>query len=151
MDALKRADHFSRDDFDRRDAAEWAHRNRETEALTTGQGPKQTYFSSRLSELNHPMHQCSLLTLLSGGRIGGRRQRGEAVVERRAQRHMDCRGRLSALDQRYALRKDGKTPLGLVRRTLEEDALYLAVVNMPSEEELEACSNLDKKLAAHGQ
>ena len=87
-------------------------------------------FASRLSDPNHPANSGSLISLLTGGAINPaerRQRRREALLERRNRRR-------AAVGLPLKNRKAKKG--GLIKRVLQQDVLYLMIVNMPSEQEL---------------
>ena len=87
-------------------------------------------FKSKLSDPNHPAFQGGLFTLLSGGVIPPK--------DRRAGR----RSRKDINGQKYV--RNPYTPIGALktlgnkRRMMKKGMLYLMIVNLPTEEELES-------------
>ncbi|KIX92713.1 uncharacterized protein Z520_11565 [Fonsecaea multimorphosa CBS 102226] len=105
--------------------------------------PPEKKFASRFSDPNHPANSGTILGLLTGGHFDPKAKRRG----RRAQRHARWRGHeLSETDIHNA--EMGRLPRrhqGLIRRVLHKDILYLTVVNLPSESEMqENLQQLDK-------
>ena len=86
-------------------------------------------FKSKLSDPNHPAYQGSLLTLVSGGYIPaksqrfGRRQRKDINGQKQVRNPYTPIGALKTL--------------GNKRRMMKKGMLYLMIVNLPTEQELE--------------
>lgn len=127
---LKSSQKFVADYFDRRAQASYAAENPGSSlAVPSAEKP----FASRYSDPTHAANSGSLVSLLTGGMIdtkGRRRQRRGAKRVRRAMR----RGQV--VTDKTPLRRGGRQ--GVVKRMLKKDVLYLMIVNLPKEEELQA-------------
>ncbi|KAK7735760.1 hypothetical protein SLS63_003718 [Diaporthe eres] len=108
-------------------------------------------FSSRFSDPNHPANSGSLISLLTGGSVNpaaSRQERRAARQDRRAlkreykdQRRM-ARGR-APRGPRQPRRPKGQRKKGIIKKILQQDVLYLLIVNLPTEQEaIEANSQL---------
>lgn len=73
----------------------------------------------------------SFLTVLSGGKIPGRKQR---LRQRK--------GRPLVLDGRCDRKAQGRTHISAVKKKLEEGILYLMIVHYPSQAELKEASTI---------
>jgi hypothetical protein len=129
--------------MDRRAQATYAGTNPDSR-LAHAAPPPEKKFASRFADPNHPVNSGSIVSLLTGGNVDplkGRRTR-------RAQRKAGRRGeQLSEQDVQNA--QMGRAPRrrkGLIGRVLQQDVLYLTIVNMPSESEMrEIMQELDRK------
>lgn len=83
-------------------------------------------FATRVSDPNHPAFRGSLLTLISGGKIPPK-------AERRARRR-DERIQAGFAPSRKQERKAWKQK----KKLMKQNVLYLMIVNLPTEQELEA-------------
>lgn len=101
-------------------------------------------FSSRFSDPNHRANSGSLLSLVTGGAInpGSRQERRAKRNEARAvqQEHRDegrmARGKAPRgprPDRRQRAQKKG----GPIKKVLQQDVLYLIIVNLPTEQEVQ--------------
>ncbi|PQE07921.1 fad binding domain protein [Rutstroemia sp. NJR-2017a WRK4] len=131
--AMKRAGHWVSEWRDRRTRGEFAHENPDS-TLAKEDGKTEDY-SSRWNDPAHAVNQGSgIIGVLSGGHLGR-----TARKERRRER----------LGRPKVEGKETKRtgPLRSAKRKLHENVLYLMVVNMPSEEELQLVAALlkDKK------
>lgn len=130
QNAFKAAGSFMASYLDRRAQANYAGMAPNSKLVV----PQEKKFASRYSDPNHPANSGTIMGLLTGGRFDPKaRRRGE-----RAQRRANRRGyELSETDVRNA--EMGRLPRrrkGLIRRVLQQDVLYLTVVNLPSESEM---------------
>lgn len=111
--------HLVRDVLVRLTGSEQAHKHPNTTLASLAPSPQP--FKSKFSDPNAAVNN-HLITMITGGRIKaeplGARRRWERA-QRREQRQI-ARGKL----------------IRPVKRILQEDVLYLMIVNMPSEEEL---------------
>ena len=88
-------------------------------------------FKSKLSDPNHPAYQGGLFTLISGGLIPPKKQRRRRSRSPRR----DINGQVRV--------RNPYTPIGALktfgnkRRMMKRGMLYLMIVNMPTEEEME--------------
>jgi hypothetical protein len=98
--------------------------------------------TSRFSDPSHPANSGSVISLLTGGAIHPANRRNERRVARQGRRSLRHEHR----DVRRATR--GQSPIqprrpyvprssrrDMIRKTLQQDVLYLLVVNLPSQEE----------------
>ena len=97
--------------------------------------PPSKQFASRYSDPNHPANSGTILGLLTGGHFDPKaRKRG-----REAQKKARKRGiHLTETDIENA--KMGRRPMGrqgLIRRVLQKNVLYLMIVNLPSQREMD--------------
>ncbi|KAI9698762.1 MAG: hypothetical protein M1836_003872 [Candelina mexicana] len=164
QNAFKTGGNFLADYYDRRAQATYIAQNPDSK-LNVAPPPK---FASRYSDPNHPANSGSIIALASGGktvpprRNDGRRSGGplglaKAVVSAaggRSQSEGEAgasggrRGGLGGdLNHGRGSRRcsSGRSkgpldlgPIGMVKRVMKQDVLYLMVVNMPSEQEMEA-------------
>ncbi|KAK8211600.1 hypothetical protein M8818_003255 [Zalaria obscura] len=120
---------FINEYYDRRAQALYAAKHPDTMLATQAEMPK---FRSRYADPNHPASNGHLFNLLTGGRAKAQGL-GYAARERR---------RLELLEENKERIRQGLKPketlIGGVKRKLQLGVLYLTIVNMPSEEELEA-------------
>ncbi len=92
-------------------------------------------FASRWADPNHAVNQGGLLGVLSGGMINPK-------VRRRQRR----RGRRTAMGMSTNSNGQQRTGMiGGVKRKLQENVMYLMIVNMPSEAELKEAAALEAK------
>ena len=82
-------------------------------------------FATRVSDPNHPAFRGSWLTLISGGKIPPK-------AERRAKRRNE-RIQAGYLPSRKQERKARKQK----RKLMKQNVLYLMIVNLPTEQEME--------------
>jgi hypothetical protein len=147
---LKRNKKFVADYYDRRHTAEFTGNN-DTSVLASTTSSKP--FRSRFADPNHPVNNGSITALVTGGKYGhahpgaiGWRETGED-------------GRLKAVNRvEDAKLKDVAGPISLVTYGIQmglkgvekvvfgnKEIMYLTVVNMPSEEELEVARKVIKE------
>lgn len=118
---LKNSMAFVTDYYDKRAQASYLHKN-------PGQRLEMPRpdFATRVSDPNHPAFRGSLLTLISGGKIPPK-------AERRARRR-DERIQAGFAPSRKQERKAWKQK----KKLMKQNVLYLMIVNLPTEQELEA-------------
>ena len=122
---FRRSSNFVNDYLDRRAQATFHAENPTLAALHTPGAGDSTQFSSRYSDPTHPASSGSLVALLTGGKV-------------------DPKGKRRIRDQRIKESTGIMPPLGYarkyqpVRRMLQQEVLYMMVVNMPAEEEIQA-------------
>lgn len=126
--AFKRSLDFTRDYYDRRGQAEFAARNPDSKLNV--QNPE---FAGKHGDPT-TFENSGILGIASGGLIDPRRRRWE-------RRNM-LRERIG----RDPVPSGGRPKGGLVRRQLGENVLYLMVVNMPSDEELQAAKEAEERM-----
>jgi hypothetical protein len=89
---------------------------------------------SRFNDPNHAANSGSLIALLSGGHVTKpERGRGGGLLGRRG-RGSERRGG-SLLPGRS--QSHGKPGEGLVKKVMQRDVLYLLIVNIPTEQEIQ--------------
>lgn len=114
-------------------------------------------FSSRFSDPNHPANSGSLISLLTGGNVNpavrrqerrnARQGRRESRRESRDERRM-ARGR-APRGPRKARMPKGQRKKGIIKKILQQDVLYLLIVNLPTEHEVqESVANLERVMTA---
>ena len=133
---MKTRQKFVSDYFDRRAQAQYAAENPGS-SLAVSPGEKQ--FASRYSDPNHPANSGSLISLITGGVIDTKSIRQNRKGPKRVRRAIK-RGEV-VTDQTH-LKRGGRQ--GLVKRMLKKDVLYLMIVNLPRDEELQAGKNAVK-------
>ena len=115
-------------------------------------------FSSRFSDPNHPANSGSLISLLTGGAVNPaarRQERRAAKQDRKAlkreykdQRRM-MRGKSPKGPRRAKLSK-GQRKKGIIKKILQQDVLYLLIVNLPTEQEIqESVANLEMAMTGN--
>ncbi|KAH8900381.1 hypothetical protein GQ53DRAFT_708184 [Thozetella sp. PMI_491] len=153
-DKMKGAGEFVQDYLDRRAQAQYAAEHRGS-ALALPESSR-TPFQSRFSDPNHPANSGSLIALLTGGAINPAARR-EA---KRAARDERRAGRREYKDQRRIAR--GREPRGprrsrsargkregTIKKLLQQDVLYLIIVNIPTEQEVQnSVARLESSIAA---
>ena len=99
---------------------------------------------SRYNDPNHPANSGSLISLLTGGAVNpaARREQRRALKQERRElrrKHKDAR-RVSRGRSPRGPRK-ARTPKrqrqGIIKKILQQDVLYLIIVNLPNQEELQ--------------
>lgn len=127
---MKSSQKFVADYFDRRAQATYIAENPNSKlALSPSEdgGPK---FASRYADPNHPANSGSLISLLTGGHIN--------PETRRQQRKINKRVRKAYRRGEEITPQTGKKRDGFVKKILKKKVLYLMIVNLPSDEELQA-------------
>jgi hypothetical protein len=138
---LKKSQKFVADYFDRRAQATYARENPNSSLASA----PSSQFASRFSDPNHPANSGSIISLVTGGAINPRE---------RKQRRRERRSGLTDVARehgRRSRRQRGERggPVKTVKRMMQQDVLYLMVVNMPTDRELEiARSTLQAQGAA---
>lgn len=131
--AFKRSLNFTRDYYDRRGQAEFASKNPDSklnvqEQKFAGEQGDPTYTQNR-----------GLLGVVSNGRIEGPRRR-------RWERKNELRQRMGKEPLPPGGRKKLIGKEGLIRRQIGTNTLYLMVVNMPTEEELQVAKEAEERM-----
>ena len=121
QNAFKKSSKFIGDYMDRRARAEYNAENPES-LLSV---PESKPFASRYSDPNHPAVTGGLISLVTGGHVDPRRPRKEARKARGPRGPIGKIRKVTGTDK----------PL---KKIMRQDVVYLLVVNLPSEEELEA-------------
>ncbi|KAI9762251.1 MAG: Protein cbp3, mitochondrial [Chaenotheca gracillima] len=124
----KRAGNFVGEYYDRRGTATYSGKNPNSK-LSVGPEPQ---FASRFSDPNHASNNGSIISLVTGGYVNPRELR-QSRRERRSER----RGRPSRADSRRERRQNRPNGniRGVIRRTIQQDVLYLMIANIPSQQE----------------
>lgn len=141
---LKKSKRFLSERNDRRSQARYLYRNPECRLnLPADQQPQ---FRSGLADPNHPAFQGSVLTLLSGGRVGGHRKEWEArrnsqnSAETSSARNLDNEEHeqddVRAAEQLQAAKEDAPCQDKKRSRKAKSNILYLMVVPLPSDQEV---------------
>ena len=90
-------------------------------------GPETPQSRSRYADPNHAANSGSLISLVTGGAVN--------PLEHKQRRRQERRERLSNRIGRPLPERGQGSP---IKRALQEDVLYLMIVNMPSDAELAA-------------
>ncbi|KAF3392658.1 hypothetical protein F1880_008641 [Penicillium rolfsii] len=151
-DKFKNAGTWVQDYLDRRGQA-FYEAEHQGSSLAVPSSDRKTMVS-RYNDPNHPANSGSLISLLTGGAVNpaARRQaRREARQERRQMKreYKDsrrvARGRAPRGPRRVKRRGQRKT---IIKKLMQKDVLYLLVVNLPSQEEVQqSVSQLEHLLA----
>lgn len=131
--ALKSSSKFLSSYLDRRAQATYAGTHPESQ-LASAAPPPEKKFASRFSDPNHPINSGSIVSLLTGGHFDPHAKKRAYKAQRRARR----RGyELSETDLKNAeMDRLPRRRQGVIRRVLQQDVLYLTIVNLPSESEM---------------
>ena len=132
QNALKSSGSFIADYLDRRAQAEYAGSNPNSKLASP---PPSKPFASRYSDPNHPANSGSILALLTGGHFDPKGPKRARRAERRARKRGVA---LTETDIKNA--EMGRRPIGrqgLIRRVLQKDVLYLTIVNLPTQQEMD--------------
>jgi hypothetical protein len=120
-------------------------------ALPASAQPK---FASRFSDPNHPVNSGSLIALLTGGVLNPAARRKQKRERRALKREYKdarrvARGRLPRGPRRQ--RGPNGQRKGIIRKILQQDVLYLLVVNLPTDQEVaESVQRLENALSKEG-
>ncbi|PSR97268.1 hypothetical protein BD289DRAFT_362745 [Coniella lustricola] len=141
-DKLKGAGTWVQDYLDRKAQAAY-ERDHQGSALAVPSDSRKG-FSSRFSDPNHAVNSGSFISLVTGGAVdtsGRRRERRAAKQERKEMRreYKDARrvARGKAPRGPRRPRRPRGQRKGIVRKLLQQDVLYLLIVNLPSEQEVQ--------------
>ena len=136
--AFMRSGVFLKDYLDRRAEAEYAGTHGDASKLSVPGATAPQKFASRYSDPNHPANSGGIFALLTGGAVDprakllGRRAEVRAKVTRQTLKEEDRKnmamGRGRATDRRGLL--------GMMRKVLKEDVLYMLIAEIPSKEEM---------------
>lgn len=129
--AVKHFGHFMRDYYDRQSQAKFdaAHEDSKLAGVT----PRKE-FASRYSDPNHPASQGGLISTISGGAYNPKGPLGKLQDRRNARRSKIGIGGNRPVGKEGRQQRRNMRPL---RRVLKTDALYLMVVNLPTQEEMD--------------
>ncbi|MCJ1289932.1 hypothetical protein MMC34_001466 [Xylographa carneopallida] len=136
QNALKESQKFVADYYGRRAQATYAAENMESSLSV----PQSTDFASRYSDANHAANNCSLISLITGGSINPQTRRDEKR-NRLSDRRGNRQGLINSMIRPTSATKGGKRE-SPVWRLLKKDVLYLMIVNMPAEEELNTAKEM---------
>ena len=128
--AFKRALNFSRDYYDRRGHAEFASQNPDSK-LTV----KEHEFESKYGDPK-TFENSGLLGVMTAGRIDPKQRLAKLKNRRREQSGRRSGTAIGGLREKK----------GFVKKKLGEGVLYLLIVNMPSEAELQAAKEAEEKM-----
>ncbi|KAK3936516.1 hypothetical protein QBC46DRAFT_394899 [Diplogelasinospora grovesii] len=141
----KSAGEFVQDYLDRRAQAQFEAQHQGSKLAVPSS--QRTPFASRFSDPNHPANSGSLIALLTGGavdpkgrRLNRRAERQERLGMRREYRDMRrmARGRSPRGPREFKEPRDQRQRLrGLIKKIMQQDVLYLLIVNLPSQEEVQ--------------
>lgn len=132
QNALKSSGSFIADYLDRRAQAEYAGAN--PNSKLAGPPPSKP-FTSRYSDPNHPANSGTILALLTGGHFDPKGRKRARRAERRARKR-----EIPLTETDIKNTEMGRRPIGrqgLIRRVLQKDVLYLAIVNLPNQQEMD--------------
>ncbi|CAJ2501914.1 Uu.00g047670.m01.CDS01 [Anthostomella pinea] len=115
-------------------------------------------FSSRYSDPNHAANSGSLVSLLTGGAVNPKAHRQERRAAKRERKGM----RREYKDERRMMK--GREPRGprraraprgqrqgIIKKIMQQDVMYLLIVNLPTEEEVQkSVADLERMVAAEG-
>lgn len=118
MNKMKKGKKWVSDYHDRRQQIEYIRRNPNSKYMDLPEEQQPT-FANRLADPNHPAFQGSWLTLFSGGKIKPLKGTADQKAARKAAKRQ-AQGK-----------KPGKKDM------MKENVLYLMIVNMPTEEEMQ--------------
>ncbi|KAJ4414356.1 hypothetical protein N0V82_007964 [Gnomoniopsis sp. IMI 355080] len=140
-DKFKGAGAWVQDYMDRKAQATFEKEHQGSSLAVPSSSRKE--FSSRFSDPNHPANSGSLLSLVTGGTIntGSKQEKRALRQDRRAlkreqknQRRM-ARGR-APRGPRRGRRQKGQRK-GVIKRIMQKDVLYLLIINLPTEQEVQ--------------
>ena len=122
---------FLREYYNRRARAKFEHENPKSKLSVL---PKEE-FASRFSNPTHPANNGNIVNLVTGGKIDR-----PNIKERRAiMRGLpQGKGRMTPAEARRPENQRRGGVLGAASRKMHEDVVYLMVVNLPSDEEMQA-------------
>lgn len=129
--AFKRSLAFTRDYYDRRSQATFAAHNPDSKLNV-----QENEFASKYGDPT-TFENSGLIGVATGGRIDPRKRRWEKRNQRR-QRF----GKEPIPSGKSGIRPGG----GLIKKALSDNIVYLMIVNMPSEEELQAAKAAEEKM-----
>ncbi|KAM0501075.1 hypothetical protein ACHAP8_004803 [Fusarium lateritium] len=118
--------------YDKRAQAEFAHKNTDNALANQGERPE---FTSRYADPSHPANSGSILSLLTGGNVNPNRSRSSrgGLSSRGRGGRGGISGRLTGKSGPIFPYSPGDAMKKLL---LSKDVLYMMVVNLPTEQEL---------------
>ncbi|KAB8262060.1 hypothetical protein BDV32DRAFT_147709 [Aspergillus pseudonomiae] len=136
---MKSAGSWVQDYFDRKAQASYEARNPGSSLAVPESGRKG--FDSRYNDPNHAVNNGKLTSVLTGGLLGsnpGLIERATNSIKESQEVKRLARGEpLSEPFKEKWQRYQCKRKPGLAKKVLQQDVLYLLIVNMPTEEELQ--------------
>ncbi|KUJ17980.1 uncharacterized protein LY89DRAFT_683942 [Mollisia scopiformis] len=132
--AMKSSQKFVADYFDRRAQAKYIAENPNSKLAISPGDENGQKFSSRYADPNHPANSGSLISLLTGGHVNPKARKQQRRIDRRMYKAYRRGEEITP--------QTGKKRDGLVKKILKKDVLYLMIVNLPSDEELQAAGGL---------
>ncbi|KAH6888389.1 hypothetical protein B0T10DRAFT_573104 [Thelonectria olida] len=151
---FKGAGAWVQDYFDRKAQASYEYNNPGS-SLAVPESGRQG-FVSRYSDPNHPANNGRLISLLTGGKIEGRpgpiKRAANSIREsREARRNIGGESPGEPIQGSEPQRPRKRRP-GLIKKVLQQDVLYLLIVNMPTEEEMQqSVAQLERLMQGAGQ
>jgi len=132
--AFHRSGKFVADYFDRRAQARYASENPGSSLSL----PERPRFASKISDPAYQSEHRGLIGTLSGGMLGGGGRRRERRAHKRAYKdeRRIARGKSPRGPRKLKPGDPGYQPTG-VGRLLQQDVLYLMILNIPTDEELQ--------------
>jgi hypothetical protein len=138
---IKTSTAFMTDYFDRRAQAVYSATNPTSKLAVP---PPEKQFASRYSDPNHPANSGTIWGLVTGGRYDPIAEKRARKASRRAARRgvvlteeeIQNAKMGRALKEERGGRRKPRGPIGLVKKVLKKDVLYLTIVNLPSESEM---------------
>ncbi|KAL2059824.1 hypothetical protein VTL71DRAFT_9979 [Oculimacula yallundae] len=127
---MKSAGKFVEDYIDRRAQATWTNENPDSKLAATGAKPE---FTSRYADPTHAVNNGGIVSFLTGGKINPKAKMEEKRLGRK-QRGAEKRGEQIPTSVGGRRGKKG----GPIKRVLMKDVLYLMIVNLPTEAEIQA-------------
>lgn len=131
------------DYLDRRAQAQFAHDHRGAK-LSSTLPPQTKQFVNRFADPNHPVNSGSLYGLVTGGRwdpvASSRIRRAEAKAKKNGEPPLTAEERHDAYMGRKVRGRVTGTPsknIPLIGKILKKDVLYLTIVNLPTQEEMD--------------
>ncbi|KUI70636.1 hypothetical protein VM1G_06503 [Cytospora mali] len=152
----KGAGKWVQDYFDRKAQASY-EKEHQGSSLTVPSSARPA-FASRFSDPNHPANSGSLISLLTGGAVNPaarRQERRAAKQDRRAMKreYKDQRRMMRGKPPRGPRRTrppKGQRKKGILKKILQQDVLYLLIVNLPTEQEVqESVAKLESVMAGN--
>ncbi|EPS29232.1 hypothetical protein PDE_04181 [Penicillium oxalicum 114-2] len=137
FDKFKKAGNWVQDYLDRRGQAFYENEHQGSSLAVPSANREQLV--SRYNDPNHPANSGSLIALLTGGAVSptprreARQARRDGIRESRDARRV-ARGRPARGPRRVGRRGSRKT---IFKKIMHKDVLYLMVVNLPTEEEVQ--------------
>ncbi|KAB8218028.1 hypothetical protein BDV33DRAFT_193084 [Aspergillus novoparasiticus] len=151
---MKSAGAWVQDYMDRKAQASYEAKNPGSTLVVPESGRKG--FVSRYNDPNHPVNNGKLTSVLTGGLIGskpGLIERAATSIRESQDSRRIARGEPPSepIKEKWQRYQRKKKP-GLAKKVLQQDVLYLLIVNMPTEEELQqSIAQLEHLMQQAGQ